>query len=241
MDPRHLDELIQREPSYWWHVSKRRLLLQLARKWFPPPGRLIEGGIGAGGNLRAMAGEGYEVSGLDVSEASVDYVRSGGLEDVRVRDLQEPWPYPDRSARLVVLLDVLEHLISPVRALSETARVLRPDGGAIVMVPAVPWLMGPWDRMLGHHRRYTRRMLGEQASAAGLRVLWCSSWNSFSLPPAIALRTVEKLRNRSRSAEFPEVAPWLNATLLRLADAERSWMRLAPVPMGLSLVGVLAP
>jgi hypothetical protein len=141
----------------------------------------------------------------------------------------------------VVLLDVLEHTPDPVPVLRNAAAVLDRDGGVVVTVPAYPSLMGPWDRMLGHHRRYSGRGLRREARAAGLRVAWLSHWNAFSLPPAVVVRGLDRLRDRPRTAEFPPVAPWLNSLLLGCAGLERRWMRRHPVPFGLSLAGVLVP
>ena len=49
MDPSHLDELIQLEDSYWWHVAKRRLVSDLLR-----PGTL--------GDLRAYADQAVDIT-----------------------------------------------------------------------------------------------------------------------------------------------------------------------------------
>ena len=51
MDPSHLQELVTLEDSYWWHVAKRQLVTRLLQRYCPPPGRLVEGGIGSGRNL----------------------------------------------------------------------------------------------------------------------------------------------------------------------------------------------
>jgi SAM-dependent methyltransferase len=238
VDPKHLDELIAVEATYWWHVAKRELVSDLLQRYFPPPGRLVEGGIGGGGNLASFRASGYQVTGFDVMEQSVSHCRKMGLEAC-VHDLQEPWPLPPGSARAVVLLDVIEHVPDPVKVLHNARQVLDQGGGVVVSVPACPWLMGPWDRMLGHHRRYTARMLREQAQAAGLRVGSLSYWNAFSLPPAVVIRTAEKLLNYQRTAEFPPVSRWMNAFLILLARFERWLLRFLPLPRGLSLVGVL--
>ena len=92
MDHRHLEELMAVESSYWWHLAKRRLVLDLLRRHFPPPGRLIEGGVGAGANLAAFAGAGYQVGGLDVADAAIRHCEGLGLRDVQVHDLERPWP-----------------------------------------------------------------------------------------------------------------------------------------------------
>jgi hypothetical protein len=74
---------------------------------------------------------------------------------------------------------------------------------------------------------------------AGLRVRWLSSWNAFTLPPAIAVRLLEKVSKRQRTAEFPPVSPAVNALLVAAARVERGLMSAMPIPSGLSLVGVL--
>jgi SAM-dependent methyltransferase len=239
MDRKHLDELIAVEREYWWHVAKRELVLDLLLRHAPPPARLIEGGIGGGANLLTFRALGYHVSGFDLMPESVEHCRELGIDDVRAHDLQEPWEIDDGPADAIVMLDVLEHVPDPVRVLRNAAEVLDPAGAIVVTVPAVPALMGPWDRMLGHYRRYSRRMFRAQAREAGLRVEWLSSWNSFTLAPAIAVRMMEKLGRQQRAAEFPRVSPIVNSMLITAARVERGLLNVFSIPMGLSLVGVL--
>jgi len=242
MDPKHLEELIAVERSYWWHVAKRELATALLTRHFPPPGRLVEGGLGGGANLVAFRELGYDVAGLDLMPEAVAHCRGNlGLADVRVHDLQTPWPAEPKSARAIVMLDVIEHVRDPVAVLRNAATLLEPGGGIVVTVPANPRLMGPWDVMLGHYRRYSRRMLREHAERAGLALSWASHWNSFTLPAAYAIRTAERLTGNRRSAEFPKVSAAVNALLKRSAAVERRLMKMAPIPAGLSLVGVLTP
>lgn len=239
MDRKHLEELIAVERSYWWHVAKRELVMGLLRRHFPAPGRLVEGGVGGGANLLAFEALGYQVSGFDLMPEAVEHCRELGIDDVRTHDLQEPWEIDNGPVDVVVMLDVLEHVPDPVRVMRNAAETLGANGGLLITVPAIPALMGPWDRMLGHHRRYSKRMLREQAREAGLRVMWLSSWNAFTLPPAIAVRMAEKLGKRQRTAEFPRVSPAVNSLLITAARLERRLLSIAPIPTGLSLVGVL--
>jgi SAM-dependent methyltransferase len=239
MDPKHLDELIAVEHSYWWHVAKRELVLEMLLRHSPHPGILIEGGVGGGANAVAFDQLGYEVRGFDLMPDSVAHCRAMGFTEFHTHDLQEPWPVAAGSARAVVMLDVIEHVPDPVKVLRNAAAALAPDGGMVVTVPAIPALMGPWDRMLGHHRRYSRRLFREHARQADLRVLWLSHWNSFTLPAAAVVRTAERLTGCRRTAEFPRVSPRVNSLLIRLARFERRAMSYIPIILGLSLVGVL--
>ena len=91
MDPKHLNELIAVEGSYWWHIAKRELATEVLHRHFPPPGRLVEGGIGGGGNLAAFRRAGYHVTGFDIMEQSVRHCRTLGLE-AQVHDLHRPGP-----------------------------------------------------------------------------------------------------------------------------------------------------
>jgi SAM-dependent methyltransferase len=241
MDARHLDELKDVERRYWWHRAKRALVKRVLRRHLPPPGRLVEGGVGAGANLLSFARWGFQVSGLDIAPAAIDYCRSRGLADVKVHDLQQPWPVASRSARAVVLLDVLEHLANPVAALRHAAKAIESGGGIVFTVPAGPSLMGPWDEMLGHFRRYTPALMRQQAEKAGLRVAWLSHWNAFTYPPAWIVRRLQRWQQTPSGAEFPKVSPLVNRCLLAMAAGERWFMRGLPVPIGLSLVGVLKP
>ncbi len=239
MDPKHLQTLIEVERTYWWHIAKRELILDWIRRFAPPPGLLIEGGVGGGANAQAFRERGFDVRGFDLMPDAVAHCRSLGVGAVDELDLQQDWPVEPGSARAVVMLDVIEHLSEPVKALRQAARALRPDGAVFITVPAIPRLMGPWDEMLGHYRRYSPRMLQAQAAEAGLRAARLSHWNAFTLPAAVVVRTLEKLSRRRRSAEFPPVSAAVNALLVRLAWLERRLMSLAPIPLGLSLVGVL--
>jgi SAM-dependent methyltransferase len=240
MDPAHLEDMIRQENTYWWHVAKRELVRGLVARRFPPPGALVEGGVGAGGNLLLFQSLGYETRGFDMLEASVEHVRARGAR-VDVHDLDQPWPVADGSTRVVLLLDVVEHVADPVATLRNAKRVLAPGGGVIVTVPAYQWLYSPWDRALGHRERYTVRLLRRHAEAAGLKLTWWSHWNSFTLPPAILMRLKERLFGSRSAAEMPKVSPMVNSMLLTAAAAERAMIRLIRVPFGLSIAGVLTP
>lgn len=88
---------------------------------------------------------------------------------VRARRLGLPTDQTgDHSAAL--LLNVLEHIADDVAALRSAARLVRPGGAVVVFVPAFNQAMSRFDRLIGHHRRYTRRTLGAAITAAGLPV-----------------------------------------------------------------------
>jgi SAM-dependent methyltransferase len=236
----HLRELIDLEDRYWWHVAKRRLATGLLQRLVPPgPSRVVEGGIGAAGNLALWQQMGYGVVGLDCMPESIQHAQDLGLSDVHLHDLHQPWPVENESSDAVVLLDVLEHLQDPVTALGHAARCLKSTGKVLFTVPAYPMLFSDWDERLGHFRRYTMPMIREQIQQAGMRLEMARYWNSFTLPAALVLRTLRKWRPSSHGTEFPRVSRWMNRCLISAADLEQRLAGYLPIPCGLSIVGVL--
>lgn len=62
---------------------------------------------------------------------------------------------PDADHSAVVALNVLEHIADDAAALRGAARLVRPGGRIVIFVPAFPFAAGRFDRLIGHHRRYT--------------------------------------------------------------------------------------
>lgn len=80
-------------------------------------------------------------------------------------------PLSDRGVDAVVSANLLEHVPDDTAALAEIARVLKPGGRAVIVVPAGPSTFDYYDRFLGHERRYGRGELARKARASGLEVL----------------------------------------------------------------------
>lgn len=238
MDPAHLQELAKLEESYWWHVAKRSLAFGLIERFAKPNDLIIEGGVGAAGNLRQLQDKGFRVHGLDLMPEAIEQCHRRGIQKATQHDLCQQWPIPAASAKVVLLLDVLEHLPEPVTALRHAADTLDSQGKIILTVPAWPSLYGDWDKRLGHFRRYSTQELRQHIREAGLSLQWISPWNAFTLPAAFLLRTWRRYFPQDRPAEFPPVSNLMNRLLISMAGCERMLMKFNSVPTGLSLVAV---
>ena len=104
-------------------------------------------------------------------------------------------PFADATADALVALNLLEHLPDDGAALTEFARVLRPGGRAVVVVPANPRLYDYYDAHLRHERRYGRDELARRARAAGLAPVAHTAVGSVVYPAFWAVKT----RNRRRA------------------------------------------
>ena len=65
----------------------------------------------------------------------------------------------DRLFDSILYIDVLEHIEDDGGEAARAAAHLRPGGKLIVLAPAHQWLYSPFDRAIGHFRRYTKQSL----------------------------------------------------------------------------------
>lgn len=127
-------------------------------------GRILEVGGGIGANLAFL---------LDDTVQSVWVIEPD--PDLLARLRGAPGPELPEKARLiagtlstlepghlfdaVLYLDVLEHIEDHRGELERAGRILAPGGRLIVLAPAHSFLFSPFDRQIGHHRRYSRQSL----------------------------------------------------------------------------------
>jgi SAM-dependent methyltransferase len=86
----------------------------------------------------------------------------------------------------LLYVDVLEHIEHDAEQLQQAAARLRPRGHLVVLSPAHSWLFSPFDRAIGHYRRYTiatlraltpqgtRLVHGAYLDCAGLLASWAN-------------------------------------------------------------------
>ena len=137
--------------------------------------------------------KGCEVVMSDLSAHAVERARRRGLEALQVDTDDDPLPFEDGSFDQVISDSAIEHRYYPERAVSECARVLKPGGQFLLLVPNIAhwryrlWLLfgrlpeieaGPTDRS---HLRFfgaveARRMLRDAGLDHSRTLGWPSLW-----------------------------------------------------------------
>lgn len=121
-----------RQPA-WERVARRMIELNVVRIPRLPPGRVLEVGCASGAFLHGMAGQGWQVKGIEFSESAANQARSLGYP-VHVGSL-ETAPEDEQSYHLIVGWMVLEHLHDPIKALRKLRKWARPDAWLALSVP----------------------------------------------------------------------------------------------------------
>jgi glycosyltransferase involved in cell wall biosynthesis len=102
--------------------------------------------------------------------------------EVQYTDATAGETYPEQQFDTVICLNVVEHLEDDVNALRNIRVALEKNGRAIVLVPNGPGLYGSLDRVLGHHRRYTKQQLTNACEQAGFRIDKLLQFNRIGSP-----------------------------------------------------------
>jgi SAM-dependent methyltransferase len=137
--PENLDKYYP--PTYRNYGSWSRRIFEFmyrmqTKRWsktFGPPGSVLEIGCGHGWMLNALRGYGWQVCGLERSEASASFAANELKLPVHVGDLNALEAKP--AFDLIVMHHVLEHLPNPAEILRQCAARLKENGTVVVAVP----------------------------------------------------------------------------------------------------------
>ena len=204
-----------RVPGWWARTSARLRRRCPDRRWLAPHGRmrLLDVGCGSGVFLERMHQQGWDVTGLDVSEKMVRRIR----EELGLRALAGTLPHAELAPEgydVVTLWQTLEHVHRPLETLGQVRGLLVPGGRLIVSVPnaasaPAAWFGPAWNglELPRHLVHFSPATLKRMVAAAGfrplrLRMVRHSSWLEQSAlagrrtgrrPPATRLLTFRPL------------------------------------------------
>src|SRR5258707_6595744 len=232
--------MYQVEEHHWWFIGRRRIIESFVAAACREIGklqpRILDVGCGTGANLQMLAQFGL-AEGVDVSTEALDFCRARGLSKVK-QGAAETLPYEDASFDLVTGLDVVEHLDDDIAGLKEMRRVLRPDGRALLFVPAFMFLWGVQDDISNHRRRYTLKQLKDVVKKAGFEVERATYVNLSFFTPIFLGRLFMRATGLRPESENNITIGFLNGVLGKLLAAERGPLRYMNFPFGVSIICV---
>jgi 2-polyprenyl-3-methyl-5-hydroxy-6-metoxy-1,4-benzoquinol methylase len=88
--------------------------------------------VGSGGEMQAIVEAMAAKNGFTVMNTDVDPARKPDVVD----DITKS-SFPDANFDAVVIMEVLEHVVDPIRAASEIHRLLKPGGALILSTPFI--------------------------------------------------------------------------------------------------------
>lgn len=127
-------------------------------------GRVLEVGAGIGGTSRILCHSNVESWTMLEPDPALARRLQESLD-------QDPLPIPHdlrmgttddlqgEKFDALLYIDVIEHIEFDAAELERAADLLVPGGDLIILVPAHQWLYTPFDKAIGHFRRYSRSSL----------------------------------------------------------------------------------
>jgi SAM-dependent methyltransferase len=120
-----------REMEERFNRSIRKVILRRKRS-----GTILDVGCGSGNFLRCMKEKGFSTFGIEPSVTGSGYARDAHQVDIYHGMIEDYLTLNSgRQFDVITLLNVLEHLTSPVQTLLQLSQVLAPDGVLAVVVP----------------------------------------------------------------------------------------------------------
>ncbi len=242
MHPDEYRVMFEIEDDYWWYRGLRAMLHALMAQY--RRGLLIEIldiGCGSAKNLQLLKGYGHAV-GIDLSERAIRNAHQRGLtgNDAFLASALE-LPFRAERFDLAISFDVICNIADDGAAFAEVARVLKPGGRLITLLPANEWLWSAHDIAVSHQRRYSPRRLREQLTRAGFAIERLTYLNALFFPLILAARLAQNARgeNHPNAASDLKVLPRpLNALFTALYSAETRLATRVSLPFGVSLLAL---
>lgn len=166
--------------------------------------RVLEIGGGPGHQNRLLRRRGVSIVSVDVAGSFYRRDRVADIVEYDGRTL----PFADRSFDRVLTSHVLEHVVSLSSLHDEVARVLRPGGSAVHVVPTWQWLLATW---AVHYPLMARKVVEPLASTLRQRGSTPAECDDEAQAPEEDMAQLQRRLPRQgpwpRPEDLPEVGP----------------------------------
>lgn len=234
------------EDEHWWFSSRTQALFSLLDPLVSVAGPVLDVGGGAGNMVHHLSRYG-PVVGLDNAWKPLQVAWERGYRSLPGEAVA--MPFADATFSMVALLDVIEHCRDDAAVVSESHRVCRPGGLAIVTTPALSWLWSHNDVANRHYRRYSRSGLHRLLAGAGFEVIRLTYTYFLVFPAAAGLILLRKALGARTEIATPEAedayqvemeatSPGLNKVLTRLGEIEAGLLHRRDLFVGTALMAV---
>ncbi|MBI4854370.1 MAG: class I SAM-dependent methyltransferase [Acidobacteria bacterium] len=228
--------LSQIERWHFWFIGRQKLIKQLLNKHLKKGSLVLDLGCGTGFMCETLIEQGYKVIGLDKRPEGIKLAQEKFPQAVFLQADATNIPLEENTIDLVLLLDVLEH-VDDKALLQEIFRVLKPNGLALITVPAMQWLWSYRDENAGHLRRYSFKNLKDVLKSANFQMEETNYYQFFLFPMILITRLFGRKKSTMRDLEekpffiFNTLMCWVNKTEAYLSQFI-SW------PFGSSLITI---
>lgn len=236
MDVKEALILGEEADRHWYYATKGRAAINLVEHLHVD--ELIDVGAGAGVFSRKMLD-----AGIADRAVCVDLAYAVDRESIHngrpIRYVRSVDVVPQR---LILLMDVLEHVDDDVALVRQYTDRMPIGGYVLVTVPAFRFLWSSHDIYLEHRRRYTRKQLRKTLESAALDIIRVRYFFASLFPFVAFMRLLDRwmlsVTQRQPSSALRKYHRVPNAILTLIHDLERHWLFPYNIVCGLSVIGL---
>jgi len=197
--------------------------------------RILEIGCGEG-NITVNVLDKEFVLGIDFEEDYLKNIRERfkanpnfSAESRDITKSEDIEALKKNNIDTIICINVIEHIDNEVDAAKNMYEILQPGGHIIMLAPAFNSLMSPYDKMVGHYRRYTKKTLRKTLQSAGFEI---KKVYYFNMLGALAWLLIYKMLKRKEPGTG-------NVSLLEgLVPLLKFVEHIIPAPFGLSVIAI---
>ena len=239
------EEMFLNELTHPWYLVTRNLMLNFLKNNLNKhsfstnkSARILDAGCGTGGTIAWLRKAGFRnVIGIDNNPYALAFCKKRGISEVKLYSVDQI-PFGKESFDVVICMDVLYHQgVNYKNALKEFNRILKPGGLLYVQEPALDWLRGSHDKAIQTGHRFAKKELRELVINAHFNTVRCTYFNSFFLPPIMAMRLLGRIfRQIQPTSDVKELPYILNKFFLVILTLESKISEFFSLPFGLSII-----
>ncbi len=134
------------------------------KSFFPPTTQnlqVLDLAAGNGAIALLLKKNGYQVTAIELSKEGVKQLKSKGIQNSRVGNVEDKLPLPSSHFDIVFWGDNIEHLLMPELVLKQIKRVLKKGGQLIITTPNISFILYRWHYFKTGHLPITEGIFSE--------------------------------------------------------------------------------
>ena len=230
MDNKTFSRQIKNQKNHWWFQARKKIIDQIISSInLKKKNNILDFGAGSGVNLDMLRKHGL----VDIHEQN-KYARTIIKKERKIKNLYSTLKIKKNFYDLILLADVIEHVKQPKELLKDLKKFLKKDGHILITVPAYQFLFSKKDEVLGHYRRYNKKLLKKELS--GFKVENISYFNTFLCIPIIIMTMLNKFLKRDYIKQVETTPNFiLNKLCYIIFASEKYFIKYFNLPFGISI------
>lgn len=157
------------------YLAVNRARIKKISRYAPPPGEFLDVGASFGALLDAAAESGYRTTGMDLSHYAIEHLKTS--PHTALYGSPGEAELPEKHYRAVTMIEVIEHLKDPAKALLNIRSAMQDDGVLVIQTANMDGRQaqkagGDYHYYLpGHLHYFSRNTLSELLCSCGFDVL----------------------------------------------------------------------